>query len=131
MAGFLNALGVLLLACASTAAWADSFYDPTRPPPAFLPPAMQQSAASAPVEKPLELQSILLAPQRKIAVINGQSLKPGQSIRGYQLLSLGSSEARLLGPDGIITLKLLSARSHAAESVSAAEPGKNSRGESK
>lgn len=129
MARFLNAFVMLLLVCASVASRADSFYDPTRPPPAFLPPAMQPAAASAPAEKPLVLQSILLSPQRKIAIISGQSVKVGQSIRGYQLLSLGSSEAQLQGPSGILILKLLPAQ--VPESASSGAVGKTSRGEPK
>lgn len=129
MARILIRLTAVLLCCASPLLLAGTFYDPTRPPPAFMPSA-SQSAASAPVEKPLVLQSVLLSPQRKLALISGQSLKIGQSIRGYQLQSLSNSEARLLGPNGILVLKLLSAQARDMEPGSSV-PGQTLRGEPK
>ena len=79
------------------------FQDPTRPAPAFLP----STAASTPAVTPLVLQSILLGPQRRIAIINGQRLEIGQKIRGLELIALTSTQAILQGPQGRITLHLL------------------------
>lgn len=76
--------------------------DPTRPPAAFL-----AGAASAPAEAPLQLQAILLSPQRKVATINGEQLAIGDRIRGYTLVSLGAQQAILQGPQGRIQLNLL------------------------
>ncbi len=84
-------------------AQAAPFQDPTRPPAEFL----LSGTASAPVSEPLVLQSVLLAPQRQIAIINGQRVEVGQKIRGMELLSLSEKQAVLQGPQGRITLYLL------------------------
>jgi MSHA biogenesis protein MshK len=111
MAGFLNLLLALCLLTLSAASRGEPLHDPMRPPPAFLPGSPPPTALSAPAEKPLVLQSVLLSPQRKQALISGQRVALGQSLRGYQLVGLSSTEARLLGENGIVILKLLSARS--------------------
>lgn len=108
MAGFLKFIALAWLACGASALWAESFFDPTRPPQAFLPPELQvRVAASAPAEQPLILQAILQSPQRKAALISGRTVEVGQTIGGYRLQALGSSFAQLLGPRGMITLTLL------------------------
>jgi len=121
---------VLALLCAPAFAQNNGFYDPTKPPAAFLPGA-PSVASSATLETPLVLQSVLLSPQRKVAIINGQNVALGQSIRGYQLRNLGPSQAQLYGPKGTITLKLLPAPRQNTARTPAVEPEKTSRGESK
>lgn len=121
---------ILAMLCAPVFAQNNGFYDPTKPPAAFLPGA-PTAASSATQEAPLVLQSVLLSPQRKAAIINGQSIALGQSIRGYQLRSLGPSQALLYGPKGTITLKLLPVPRQNTARTPAVEPEKTSRGESK
>lgn len=111
MAGILKFFISAWLVCGASVLWAEPFFDPTRPPPAFLPPELQvRVAASAPAEPPLVLQAILQSPQRKAALISGRTVEVGQVIRGYRLQELDSSFARLLGPHGMITLTLLSSQ---------------------
>lgn len=125
-------LKILILAvlCAPVFAQNSGFYDPTKPPAAFL-PGTPTAQSSATLETPLVLQSVLLSPQRKAAIINGQSIALGQSIRGYQLRNLGPSQAQLSGPKGTITLKLLPAPRQNTARTPAVDPEKTSRGESK
>ncbi|WP_018609060.1 hypothetical protein [Uliginosibacterium gangwonense] len=129
MARFLNAW-IFAVLCAPVFAQSSGFYDPTRPPAAFLPGA-PTAASSAAIEAPLVLQSVLLSPQRKSAVISGQSVAIGQSIRGYQLRSLGPSQAQLYGSNGMIILKLLPVPRQNTARTPAVEPEKTSRGDSK
>lgn len=96
---------VTLLALAIQAAQAaEIFNDPTRPAPAYLTTTTRASEAGV---EPLILQSILLSPQRKAAIINGHTVAIGGSIQGYQLQSLGSRSATLRNAKGMITLQLL------------------------
>lgn len=83
-------------------AFAAPVQDPTRPPPEFL-----TASASASAQQPLQLQSVLISPHRKIAVISGEQVLVGQKIRGYTLVSLSASQATLLGPQGRIQLNVL------------------------
>lgn len=101
-------LSLFLLLSVGTAWAAESdFHDPTRPPDLWLRGSQPTTADSAPVETPLVLQSIMLSAQRKAALISGQPVMLGQSIRGYRLESLTAKTAVLYGPKGTITLKLL------------------------
>ncbi len=77
--------------------------DPTRPP----------SAATASVAAPSEvdagrlvLQSVLVAPDRRVAVVSGVPLTIGDEVQGHRLLRVTDAEAVLQGPAGLVTLKL-------------------------
>ncbi|MDP5240243.1 hypothetical protein Q9Q94_11940 [Uliginosibacterium sp. 31-16] len=102
MAKFLSAF--LLLAVLPAAAQTGPFFDPTRPPASVLAP---QAEVTSPQEAPLLLQSVLLSPQRQVAVISGQSVLVGQAIRGYRLRMLTNRQAELQGPQGRLTLWLI------------------------
>ncbi len=101
MAKFLSAF--LLLAVLPAAAQTGPFFDPTRPPASVLAPQAETITQNA----PLQLQSVLLSPQRQVAVISGQSVLVGQSIRGYRLRTLTNRQAELQGPQGRLTLWLI------------------------
>lgn len=105
MAKLLSAFLLLPIWLIAQPAQAESFFDPTRPLVSVLVPDAVQG--TSPAEAPLVLQSVLLSPQRKQAVISGQSVALGQSIRGYRLINLGSHQAELQGPRGRLTLWLL------------------------
>lgn len=112
MAQLLKPATTLLLLSALPAMAAELLNDPTRPAPEFMPPSQQNRTVEAEV---LTLQSILLSPQRKIAIISGRTVSIGESILGHQLQSLGNRSATLKGPKGTITLQLLpSIRSESA-----------------
>ncbi|MBK9218474.1 MAG: hypothetical protein IPO35_11770 [Uliginosibacterium sp.] len=130
MARFLNVLMAVCLMAASAGLQADALHDPMRPPPAFMPGSLPAVTASAPLEKPLVLQSVLLSPQRKLAIISGQGVKLGQSVRGYQLVGLSSKEARLLGENGLVVLKLMPTQA-ADPALSSGAVGPHTRGEPK
>jgi MSHA biogenesis protein MshK len=73
-AGLLAAMLGLLGAGATETASAQAMRDPTRPPAQFLDPADAAEAATPPVSG---LQTIKLTGKRRIALLNGDWLKPG------------------------------------------------------
>jgi MSHA biogenesis protein MshK len=90
---------LLALVWQAGAARAQGLVDPTRPPPEAL-TSGPASAAAAPAELTSEpqLQSILVSKQpggRRVAVIDGQTLRVGDKVDGARLLSLGDTQAVL------------------------------------
>jgi hypothetical protein len=107
MAKFLSAFLLAWISLALPVVQAETFHDPLRPLASAL--TTQTADAVRAVEAPLVLQSVLLSSQRKLAVISGQQLSVGQSIRGYKLHSLTSRQAELIGPQGRLVLWLVPA----------------------
>lgn len=110
MAAYLNpfALGsirtglvcLMLMAIAST--WAQGLPDPTRPPAAMNTGGEPvQAAPSAPV-----LQSILISQSRRQAIINGQTVKVGDSVGEAKVVKITDNEVVLRKGKGLQTLKV-------------------------
>jgi MSHA biogenesis protein MshK len=112
MAGGLNMPGrramraVLLVAVMATgvlAAQAESLRDPTRPP-------ISMGSGGPGGEKGVRpgwvLQSVLISPQRRFAIINGEIVAPGQSVGGAELVALAEGRATLRTADGLRTVDL-------------------------
>ncbi|MFN3396916.1 MAG: hypothetical protein ACK4ZS_00095 [Sulfurimicrobium sp.] len=79
---------------------AEALPDPTRPP-AEAGLTGDVAAAGGPL-----LQSVKIAPGRRMAVISGRLLAQGERFGEARLVSIGESEVVLLGPEGRQTLKL-------------------------
>ncbi len=77
--------------------------DPTRPPEGAMAAAAGPRDANA---GRLVLQSVLVAPDRQIAVVSGVPLSIGDEVQGHRLLRVTDTAAVLQGPAGRITLKL-------------------------
>ena len=90
---------LLLLACAGSFALDAGLSDPTRPS-SFSAPRAGGHTASA-----LKLTFIRLG-RAPLAVINGNSVSPGQSVAGYRLQSLQANSATLSGNGGKLVLTL-------------------------
>lgn len=118
MAKFLSAL--IWVACCGLVQ-AEPFFDPMRPPAELRLPQAGAVSHGVGEDGPLVLQSVLISSQRQVAVINGQSVLPGQSIRTYRLLSLNNHKAELQGPQGRLSLWLLPANA-SSFSLSHASP---------
>ncbi len=74
--------------------------DPMRPPPFTAIPKRR-----APV--PFRLTSVLIAPNRRIATINGQRVEPGDHLGDATVLRIEPSRVILrLGTGGVLTLTL-------------------------
>lgn len=87
----------------AAAAQAQALPDPTRPP--ALPHA--EAAAGAPATQGLVLQSVMMREGRPVgAIISGQLVAPGATIRGARLARLSESQAVLAGADGETVLPL-------------------------
>lgn len=97
------ALGLTALALLAVA-HAESLPDPTRPPDAVLAPADGGDATRP--SGGLVLQSILIAPDRRGAVISGQSLVVGDMVGGLRLARVAAGEVTLEGLEGTRTLSL-------------------------
>jgi MSHA biogenesis protein MshK len=94
-----RACACLLLAWANLAG-AQALQDPTRPPAALL--AGQGAAgqpAAAPAERAPQLQSVLIARQpggRHVAVIDGETLRVGDSYKGARVARIEPNEVELV-----------------------------------
>ena len=98
--GVVTTLGFMLAALlASASAGAENLVDPTRPPAA---PSGAVSVATA----ELVLQSVLISPGRMIAIINGQTVKLGDTFGDAKVVKISESEVVLRDGNNVQTLKL-------------------------
>lgn len=90
-------------AAASNALAAPLLADPTRPPASF---AQQGDNASVdPTGKPV-LQSVIISPARKVAVISGQTLRLGDRFGDARLVKITETEVVLRAGNEYQSLKL-------------------------
>lgn len=105
-AGAPRSLGVLMLLALGMPCRAEGLVDPTRPPAEFLAP--QPGGAEGKGGAPV-LQSVIISPQRKAAVINGQTVSLGDSFGDARLVKITESEVVLRSGETVQTLKLFPA----------------------
>ena len=100
----LLALGGALAACAPLAA-AQVLRDPTRPPVVF---GKVGDGALASRSRGAEwvLQSVLLSPERRYAIINGEVLSLGGSVAGAELIAIREGEVTLRAGGVLRTVRL-------------------------
>jgi hypothetical protein len=102
---FLQAVVFLAAGIGSLDAHAQTLLDPTRPPSGFnLAVGGPTATESAPA--PLVLESVLIHPDMRSAIISGERLALGQKIRGLRLVRIGETEVVLLDGSERRTLKL-------------------------
>jgi hypothetical protein len=90
----IETLAACALALAAGAACGESLSDPTRPPAEFhlgTGPARPAEASGG-----LVLQSVLIFPDARSAIISGEFVLLGQKIRGQRLVKVGETEVVLL-----------------------------------
>jgi MSHA biogenesis protein MshK len=86
-------LAALMLA--TQGAGAESLADPTRPPAALG----ERGAAGAPGDAAPRLQSVLIAPGaggRQVAVIDGETVRLGQSYKGARVTRMTQTQVELV-----------------------------------
>jgi hypothetical protein len=83
-------------------AQAAPFADPTRPPTALD----ATSAGTGTPEGP-RLESVLIAPDRRVAVINGQQVVVGARIAAGEIVRISEGEVVIRAADRLQTLKLV------------------------
>lgn len=93
-------LAVICVAAASTAN-AQTLRDPTRPPGIGTKGATDKVEPSGWV-----LQSVLISPERRYAIINGEVVPIGGSIAGAQLIAVAAERVTLRTHDGLRTVHL-------------------------
>jgi MSHA biogenesis protein MshK len=91
----------LCLALLGSPAPAQPIADPTRPPEGFAAEDPTAAEAGAPV-----LQSVLLSPTRKAAIINGRLVRLGEKWGDAVLVRVSENEAVLKSGEAIQVLKL-------------------------
>jgi hypothetical protein len=108
MAHHLTVTMALVLAAPVHAAWAETLPDPTRPP-AFLFAPADGDGPPAEAGGGLVLQSVLIAPNRRSAIIGGKALSVGDRLGDFTLVRVSEGEVQLRGPEGSRTLRLFPA----------------------
>lgn len=96
----LSAVGLAI--CVATAQ-AQALRDPTRPPIVAKSggSGFERSGPAGWI-----LQSVLISPERRYAIINGEIVAPGQSVGGAELVALAEGRATLRTPDGLQNVEL-------------------------
>jgi MSHA biogenesis protein MshK len=87
-------LACLVALLVAGGAGAQALRDPTRPPAGATAPAAGSLAASGP-----QLQSVLIARAaggRHVAVIDGETVRPGETFRGAKVARIGENEVELV-----------------------------------
>lgn len=92
-------LAALALAAGASSSLAAPFADPTRPP------SIVEGGKREPGGPRLE--SVLIAPDRRVAVISGQQVSIGSRIGDGEVIGITESEVRIRRPGGEESLKLL------------------------
>jgi MSHA biogenesis protein MshK len=82
---------------------AQNLVDPTRPPASHR--TGQDSMTNSPMSGPV-LQSVLVSPERKVAVISGQAVRLGEKFGDARVIKITENEVKLKGKNGVQTLKL-------------------------
>jgi MSHA biogenesis protein MshK len=101
----LCALAALLAgSSASQAALAQALGDPMRPP--ATPGPASAEGSKEPATAAARLQSVLISPGRRVAVIDGRVLQLGERIGDAKLVAISESQVVLQRPSGRETLKL-------------------------
>ena len=98
-----RALPLLLLTLPSTVS-AETLRDPTRPP-AEINAASSVAPLTAPPVK-TGLQSIIISPQRRAAIINGRTVELGEKYGNAKLIEVNERGVVLMGEQGKQTLTL-------------------------
>jgi MSHA biogenesis protein MshK len=86
---------------AASPALAQALRDPTRPP--F---ASARGSESAVTKTGWTLQSVLLSPERRYAIINGEIVPLGGSIAGAELIAIAEERVTLRTADGLRVIQL-------------------------
>jgi MSHA biogenesis protein MshK len=93
-------LMVIFMAAASTA-FAQALRDPTRPPI-----ASKRDITEAPEQSGWILQSVLISPERRYAIINGEIVPLGGSVAGAELIAVAAERVTLRTPEGLRIVQL-------------------------
>lgn len=102
----LRALAAAALMVHAATGLAAELPDPTRPPPELSAARGDAHGASPVVDTGPVLQSVLISPTRKSAIIGGRTLGIGERYGDAQVVSIGESEVVLKSGKKLRTLRL-------------------------
>lgn len=119
----------LVLVCAASAYAAERFSDPTRPPAVIRPAAKAQAKDSA--QRPLELQAILHAEGRRVAIINGKRVHENETIEAATIVEITKVRVRMIREGQPIELSLSNERIKKTESSKTRNPAREDATEGK
>lgn len=110
---------VLVCMAAASTAVAQALRDPTRPPA-----GSEKGIGSKPEHSGWILQSVLISPERRYAIINGEVVAIGGAIAGAELVAIVEGRVTLRTQDGLRIVRLFPdvTRLDVAESSGAAKP---------
>jgi len=94
-------VGGWLCALACAAAAAQTLPDPTRPPASLTQPSEVAADTDGPV-----LQSILVSPQRRVAVISGRTVQEGDTIGNARVVRITDTQVFLRSGNETRVLRL-------------------------
>ncbi len=97
-------IAALLMGLSASPAVAQALSDPTRPPAA--PAASPDEGLNETAKGALRLQSVLISPGRRVAVIDGRLVQLGERIGDATLVAISESQVVLQRAGGRETLKL-------------------------
>ena len=95
-------LAALLCVLNASTATAQALRDPTRPPPA----ESARGAAGRIEQSGWVLQSVLISPERRYAIINGEVVALGGSIAGAELVAVAEERVTLRTREGLRIVRL-------------------------
>jgi hypothetical protein len=98
---------MVLMLTGAVAAAASELPDPMRP--AEFKSTPEQETDQDSTRPSLSLQSTLIAPGRRSAVINGRSVRVGGTIEGVEVVAIRATRVRLRDGQGVFTVRLPSA----------------------
>ncbi len=111
------ALGIMILVFSSSSVRAEELLDPTKPVisvrQAAVPSTAKTAALTTAVKTPVVeekmpiLQSILIAKERRIAIIGSRPVVVGSKVDKYIVTEIRVDGVTLLGPQGKVLLKFL------------------------
>ena len=122
--GMIGLMGMMNPACSQ------GLVDPTRPPPGY---ASGDPEVGVPTGGPV-LQSVMISPAGRSAIISGETVRLGQKYRDAVLVRVAENEVVLKGGEGTQVLKLypgVEKRDVAPPAKSAPRRGKSAPGEKK
>ena len=99
---------LVFLTCSAEATWAQALNDPTRPPPAWMPPdpkaAPVKGATAETTDSGVPVSILLVGPTRRFALVNGEMI--GDKGKGTRIVDVKRNDVIVQSERGRETLNL-------------------------
>ena len=94
---------VVIFMSAAATVFAQALRDPTRPPAAST---SKKGVTGVPEQSGWILQSVLISPERRYAIINGEVVALGGSVAGAELVAVAAERVTLRTAEGLRVVQL-------------------------